>query len=138
MKNTLIILTLIMFSSLNGMQKDAREKIVEDRVLLQCALGALSTKIFESFAIDTPETRTSTLEKFRLLLRNEAKSLANPVLLRKNSELTTLTKLNYTIKAHFKNAKVNKEMLTEWSRENGDQNKISFNQLSDLVSSRLK
>lgn len=142
MKSILLMVTLVTFNSLVSMQNsDAREKVAQDRTLLQCTLGALDSNhdpLFESFQIDTPENRTAALEQFRMLLRNEARSLANPILLCKNPESDTPVKLNYTIKKHFTHAKINEDLLAQWSRENGNQNHISFKQLSDLVSSRLK
>ncbi len=141
-KKRFLVLSFFIVNSLISMQNpDSREKIVHDRVLLQCTLGALESKhdpLFESFQIDTPETRAATLEQLRMLLRNEAQSLANPTLLRKNPESDIPVKLNYTIKGHFTRAKINEALLAKWSREHGNLTHISFKQLSDLVSSRLR
>ncbi len=116
-KNTLLVLSLVTFNSLVSMQNsDAREKVAQDRTLLQCTLGALDSNhdpLFESFQIDTPENRTAALEQFRMLLRNEARSLANPILLCKNPESDTPVKLNYTIKKHFTHAKINEDLLAQ-------------------------
>lgn len=141
MKNSLLIVSLVTFNSINSMQPGARDKVLQDRCLLQCALGALQsnqTNIVDSFEIDTPENRAATIEQFRMFLRNEAQLLANPILLCRNPQSTTPEKLHHSVNTHFKSVKINAELLEKWSRVNNNQTQISLNQLIDLISARLK